>query len=64
MDPERRHDDAPDSGATSQREREAERAPADPGPEHDPTTAREAFEREMAERDRTDEASRHGDHIE
>lgn len=37
---------------------------ADANPEHDDTTSREAFEREMAEQGRSDEAAQHGDHIE
>jgi hypothetical protein len=70
MDPEPSDESAdtagPDdaSGATSARERERESIPADPGPEHDPTTAREAYEIEMAQRGRSDEAQHQGDHIE
>jgi hypothetical protein len=38
-------------------------AAAERDPEHDETTSREAYEREMAEEGRSDEAGRHGDHI-
>lgn len=51
-------------GATSERALEAELTPAAPGPQHDDTTSREAFEREMAEEGRSDEAAQYGDHIE
>lgn len=64
MEPERATEpDQAGHGATSERAADAD-APADPGPEHDETTSREAFEREMAEQGRSDEASQYGDHIE
>lgn len=71
MEPDRVTDEPKDarrpkdgSGATAGREREQESIPVEPGPEHDPTTSREAFEIEMAQRGRSDEAQQHGDHIE
>ena len=51
-------------GATSEGVVPPGAEPVDPGPEHDPTTSREAFEREMAEQGRSDEAQNVGDHIE
>lgn len=51
------------SGSSSGRRVAKAEIPPEPGPEHDPTTSREAYEREMAERGRSQEAERHGDHI-
>lgn len=65
MEPERGTEGQPiEEGSTSEGALEAELTPAAPGPEHDDTTSREAFEREMAEEGRSDEAARYGDHIE
>jgi hypothetical protein len=44
----------------------SDRRPAavEQNPEHDDVTSREAYERQMAEEGRSDEAGRRGDHIE
>lgn len=58
------HDRDGDDREVAGADRAAGPAAADANPEHDDTTSREAFEREMAEQGRSDEAARRGDHIE
>jgi hypothetical protein len=56
-------DDRPTTGGATSRSDDAEPAAAVQNPEHDDTTSREAYELEMAEEGRSEEAGHHGDHI-